>query len=97
MNEFVDLCFSLQNATLVHYSTYTEASLKPCMIKIANLILKSSKSRSQVTSVLQKYSRAKFCNVATLPCLTSAYITELPKEDITELQKENITELPKEK
>ena len=65
---------------MVHYSSYTEASLKPCMKKIATLVEKSLNSKSSMASVWQKYSRAKFCNVATLPCLTSAFITELPNE-----------------
>ncbi|CAB3999675.1 cyclin B [Paramuricea clavata] len=68
------------DATLVHYSSYTEASLKPCIIKIANLVLESLNKQSQMGSVRQKYSRAKFCSVATLPCLNSTFITEIPKE-----------------
>lgn len=68
------------NATVTHYSHYTEESLVPCMKRIAQLVLKSSNKQSKLLAVTTKYNRSKFYKISSLSCLSSPRIVELAQE-----------------
>lgn len=57
--------------TLEHYSSYSESSLKQCMKRIAQLVLRAKNKSSKQTAVTNKYSKHKFLKVSISPCLDS--------------------------
>lgn len=55
--------------TLEHYSSYSESSLKQCMKRISQLILRTKNKTSEITAVTNKYGKHKFMKVSLSPCL----------------------------
>lgn len=58
-------------STLEHYSTYTEESLKECVRRIAQLVLRAKNKDSKLTAVTNKYSKHKFFKISLSPALDS--------------------------
>ncbi|CAB4015580.1 cyclin B [Paramuricea clavata] len=59
------------DATLEHYSTYSERTLKPCVRRIAQLVIKAKNKDSKLTAVTNKYAKHKFLKVSQSPSLTT--------------------------
>lgn len=55
------------NPTLVHYSTYTEKTLSPCINRLAKLVKDNAASKLQ--AVRNKYATSKFLSVSSKPGL----------------------------
>lgn len=66
---------SSQGPTLVHYSTYTEAQLLPCMAKMAQLVAGMGRCKQQ--AVRNKYRSHKFLCVAEEARLRSKLVRDL--------------------
>ncbi len=65
---------SSQNASLQHYTTYSESAILPCVRDIATLIHKMPTAKQQ--AVRSKYSSSKFLRVARNPLLQSSIIKD---------------------
>ena len=63
------------DAKMIHYSTYTEIDLKPCITRIAKLVSTMTTSKQQ--AVRSKYCGSRFMGVADDPMLKSPTIEEL--------------------
>ncbi|KXJ27183.1 G2/mitotic-specific cyclin-B [Exaiptasia diaphana] len=63
--------------TLEYYSTYTEGQLKPCMKRIAQLVVTKGKDKAVHT----KYAQSKFMRISTYQCLKSSMIEDIAKGD----------------
>ena len=64
-----------QNATLEHYTGYTETDLLPCMQKLAQLVVRMPLVKQQ--AIREKYSSKRFLRVAKEPALFGETIREL--------------------
>ncbi|XP_028411190.1 G2/mitotic-specific cyclin-B-like [Dendronephthya gigantea] len=62
------------DSTLEHYSSYTERALKPCVRRLAQLVMKAKNKDSKLTAVANKYAKHKFLKVSLSPALASDQI-----------------------
>jgi cyclin B len=66
------------DAKMAHYSTYSEVDLKPCVKRIAELVMKMGTAKQQ--AVRSKYCSSKFMRVAKDPMLKSKIISNLASD-----------------
>lgn len=57
-----------------HYSSYTEHALKPCVRRLAQLVMKAKNKDSKLTAVVNKYAKHKLLKVSLSPSLTAEQI-----------------------
>ncbi|ESO02125.1 hypothetical protein HELRODRAFT_106476 [Helobdella robusta] len=63
-------------ASLVHYSTYTEADLLPLVYKLASIVIKTN-SATKLVAVKNKYASSKFLRISKSEKLSSQIVTSL--------------------
>ncbi|XP_028293490.1 G2/mitotic-specific cyclin-B2 isoform X2 [Gouania willdenowi] len=78
------LCLSQQlldglswSPTQQHYSTYSEAHLKPLMQHIAKNVMMMNEGRTKFQAVKSKYSSSKLMKISLLPQLRSSIVSDL--------------------